>query len=355
MKTDDISYFINERDKWVDPYDSEDINSRYTRAFIRRAGLFFPNAFYKTGILKAHVWPENLVLLGLAALNEEKETLVEAISGELINHQDQQLYWGLPINWHSGKYIFPKNTLMSTTTAETILFFYEVNEKYNSISKGVMIKAADNLHKKLNRTYLDEDDFLYSYTPLDEYKVYNSNLLVAAALALIGKKYDIQSYLDAAYTIFKVCDKYLPEKGFVPYHFGGTEETADSYHQLFSIRALFYLKNVFPEAQNLYETVFQYFWNGFHDSRHNMINLRPDKKVWDLQPYSEALRVLGLVKDEKGFTQILSSLHMFKNSNGDYIQRIWPLTGKIRIKSKACYSRQGLFRVYAGLSYKYKW
>jgi hypothetical protein len=351
MLREEIEYYIENRDEWIDPYDCEDIDSKYLRAIIKRAGLFIPKFFYKFGILKTHFWPENLVLLGIAALNYNYKDLVEKIINELISFNNKQLYWGLPIDWHSGEYLFPKNTLMSTTTAETILFMYDINKKYsNMIDKEILITAASNLYSKLNRISIQGNEYMYSYTPLDSYKVFNSNLLVAAALATVGNKYNVEQFLESAYLIVKVCEKYLPDKGYVPYHFGGKEITADSYHQLFSIRALYYMSEMFPEAEKLFSITLDYFWNEFYDSEKKVIKLKPNREIWDLQPFSEALRVMGLIGDVEGYKKIFSGMDIFKKNN-KIIQRVWPLNLNIKIKSNVCYSRQGLFRLYAGISY----
>jgi hypothetical protein len=352
MLNENVKESYYNRKLWIDPYDSETINNKYIRALIRRASLFFPNVFYSTRILKNHYWPENLVLLGTAALNENNKDLVKEITNDLINHENRQLFWGLPINWHSGKYLFPKNTLMSTTTAETILFLYEVNNEYENVEKEILINSAYNLVNKLNKSYITEKNYLFSYTPLDSYRVYNSNLLVAAAIAVVGQRYEDKQLLKIGEDILNTCISYIPSKGYIPYHFGGTEDTSDSYHQLFSIRALWYLTTVFPQASQLYKITLEYFWGYFYSKETGSIKLRPNKNIWDLQPYAEALRVLGLIKDLEGYNKLLNSLEIFKGKNDEYVQRIWPLGDNYHIKSNVCYSRQGLFRLYAGLSFK---
>ena len=71
---------------------------------------------------------------------------------------------------------------MSTTTAEIALFFIELNKRSNVVDPEVLVKIAYNLVDGLNRVYEDDNKLILGYTKYDNYKVNNSNLLVAAAL-----------------------------------------------------------------------------------------------------------------------------------------------------------------------------
>lgn len=347
----EVKYNMTSPASWLDPYDSEKINNRYLRGVSKRISYFSPSLFYKTNLFEKRIWSENYILLGHAALNLRDKESVEFSLQQLEIYKKN--FWGLPINWHSGKYTFPIGTLMSTTTSEAILFFCEVYEVYEDlIDRNFLINSAENLISTLNRNGIDEtSDYLYSYTPMDNYKVFNSNLLVAAAIGTAGKLTGNLGLINEATKIFETCEKYIPAKGYVPYKLGGAENTADSYHQLFSMRAAFYLRKYNIVESDLLRRMEKYFFEKFH--LNNVVVLRPNSKVLDLQPYSEALRYFGLSNDEKSYEYLYKFRTKLMKKN-NYIQRVWRYNSKFPIKSNVCHSRQGYFRLLLALSYRDK-
>ncbi|MEK3978651.1 hypothetical protein MKY37_06080 [Psychrobacillus sp. FSL K6-2836] len=335
--------------QWLDPYDAEKIKNRYLRGSAKRIALFQPNIFYKFNIFEKNVWDENYIMLGQAALNFDRKDLVITCLEKLDIPTKE--YWGLPIDWHSGKYIFHKGMLMSTTTSECILFLCEVYNTYpDLIEKKYLMKLAKKILISLNKNIINSgDEYLYSYTPIDKYQVFNSNLLVAAAIGVIGKIVEDCNLIDEAKRIYTTCEKYLPKEGYIPYSIFGSEKTADAYHQLFSMRAVYSLKEYNLVNTVLLERIESYFFEKFY--LNGNVVLRPESNTLDLQPFSEALRYFGISKNLMKFKELYESRFSLMKKDR-YIQRVWRYNSKIKIKSNVCHSRQGYLRLLLALSYK---
>lgn len=118
-----LETLYKDKNTWIDPYDSEEYDNRYIRKLMKILLYFIPNELYKLNLVKHHIWPENLELIGKCYLKLGDISKSEQIYQDLLELSEKKYFWGLPINWKSGEYIFPKGSMMSTTTAEIALFF----------------------------------------------------------------------------------------------------------------------------------------------------------------------------------------------------------------------------------------
>ncbi|RPF58294.1 hypothetical protein [Abyssicoccus albus] len=334
-----VKYEILHPENWRDPYDTEKFNNRYVRGVIKRFLNYYPNILYKFKILKSHSWDENYILLGIAALNLQMEEEVDKV----LNILTKKKQWGLPIVWHSRKYKFPIDSLMSTTTSECILFLCEVARHYpNKLEKSYLKQVGHNLLNTLNKVYINKTEYIYSYTKYDNYNVINSNLLVAAALRELYKITNESLFFKESKYIEKVIIKQIPKKGFIPYFVSGNEQSADSYHQLFCMRSLYILEN------NNYENTCEYFEDNFIN-QHGVL-FKVNHNVYDLQGLSESLRYYGITKNTEMFHSMKSLLSNYKK-NDNYIQKFKIKNNKLR-KYNSLYSRQGYHRLLCALSYE---
>lgn len=91
--------------------------------------------------------------------------------------------WGYNFDWPNRNAVFPAGTPTIVNTAyiaEALLDLFEVSgdEKY----KDTAVSSADFLLGDLNRSGTDEE-FCFSYTPMDRTQIHNANMLGAALLA----------------------------------------------------------------------------------------------------------------------------------------------------------------------------
>lgn len=94
--------------------------------------------------------------------------------------------WGYNFDWQARAFFQPKNTptvVASTYIGYAFLDAYEItgNAEYLSISRSV----CDFILKDLNRTYDENGNFAFSYSPLDKSVVYNASLLGSKLLARV--------------------------------------------------------------------------------------------------------------------------------------------------------------------------
>ena len=336
----------NNKELWIDPYDSEDYNNKYIRKIIKLLLYFMPNYLYKFGIVKHHYWPENMELLGKCFLKLGEIRKAEEIYFELLNISQNKYFWGLPIVWKSSKYIFPAGTMMSTTTSEIALFFIELKQRSDVVSNEVLGKIAYNLLNGLNRVYEDQK-LILGYTPLDDYRVNNSNLLVAAALHQIGKEINDDNLLNASIKITNACVDGISYNGGVPYYMNGNKY--DSYHQVFSLRALLFLKNESKTFEKIYDKALDFLKYELMDEEGN-VYLTPKKDVIDMQGAAEALLFFQLINDYDMVVKIINQINkVLISDKGKYIQRYWKSKYIFPIKSKVLFTRQGELRLLLSL------
>ena len=154
--------------------------------------------------------------------------------------------WGYPFDWYSPIFI-PKNTSTSIPTVVIGDAFYRLykttnDEKYLTICKDICLFLMNGLHV----TYNKNNSLCYSYTPLDDYQVHNSNLFIGELLTRVGKELAISEFYDNGIKCGNFALIQQQEEGFLPYW--GIDQTlkysdglmhTDHYHCGFEIRALF--------------------------------------------------------------------------------------------------------------------
>ncbi len=337
--------FTNNRE-WIDPYDSEVINNKYLRKVIKILLYFMPELLYKLKIAKKHIWPENYCLIGKCFLLLGDIEGAENSFLELEEISDKKYYWGLPIDWKSSKYVFPKGLMMSTTTSEIALFASELKKYSKIVNDEILRKIADNLSNNLNVVYEDKENLIYGYTPIDEYRINNSNFLVASALYKIGKLLNEQHFVNIAKKIVNACLEGVSEDGGIPYYMNGNRY--DSYHQIFSLRALYILKELAPKYDTFYNKAILFLKNHLMDLDGN-VYLSPQKTIIDMQGSAEALNFFKMIDDCKTAKKIQAQIENMLKYKGRYIQRDWQNFLFGPAKSRTLFTRQGELRLLMAL------
>lgn len=336
----------NNKSLWLDPYDSETYRNRYIRKAIKILLDFIPNALYNLKIIERHIWPENLELLGkcFLLLNDVKNA--ERVYLDLLELSENKYYWGLPIGWYSSKYVFPPGSMMSTTTAEIALFIVDLSKKSDIVEDVVLKKIAYNLLDGLSKVFEDEHKLILGYTAYDDYRVNNSNLLVAAALYRIGKIINDNVLINAAAKITNACLDGISDDGGVPYYMNGN--IYDSYHQIFSLRALYYLKEISAGYESAFNRALSFLEAKLMDKDGN-VYLTTKKNRIDMQGTAEALGFYSLLNNIQICNKVLQQIdNNLKSKNGEYVQRRWIFSHKIKFKSRTLHTRQGEIRLYIG-------
>lgn len=335
-----IEKIIHDELYFMDQYEFESLNNKSLRKIIRALSFFAPQKCPDI-FVKKHLWAENFVLLGEACMKTGNINLLKEIVETLKKISLDCGGWGLPIDWHSGEYVFKKGTLMSTTTSEVILFLCEcLRYPGINVSKQYITDSLNAMLNTLNR--VGDEGNLYSYTPEDNYIVNNANLLICAAITEVAEKCD-SAMKDKGKTLMDACIKSLNEDGGITYF--QNADITDGYHQLFCMRSLYIIGRYYREAIPWYKKTKDYFERVFL-TENNRVLVRTDKEILDLMATTEALRFYNYIDDSTKYEKILEQMIMdFQLSNGSICQRIWKYKSVKPIKSRNVFMRQGIARL----------
>jgi len=149
--------------------------------------------------------------------------------------------WGYPFDWQSKVFI-PKGTpssVVSSTVGKAFWVFYKLagDKKYLDVCKSICKFFVNGL----NIDEIDYDKVCFSYTPIDNFHVNNSNLSVAEFLILVGKEIDDKKFIDYGLKATNYTLNEQNEDGSICYWGKDQHKNChiDHYHSGFEIRSLY--------------------------------------------------------------------------------------------------------------------
>lgn len=257
--------------------------------------------------------------------------------------------WGYPFDWQSP-ILIPKGTpssIASVTIGDGYynLFKCTQDEQYLSICKQICAFFINSLMV----TYNDKDAKCYSYTPLDNYQVHNTNLFVGEFLTRIGKEIGDDSLIEKGIHCGNFALKEQSIDGYLPYW--GLSQTdlyshgrihTDHYHSGFEIRALYGIwKNTNDNRfQKAYKKYFNWYINNLFEDK--IVPRFTPRSMYpiDIHTCSEAILCrAALLVDHPEQMQYLNKTVEWVTKNmeygeGEYVYLIknLPLIGKWKIK-----------------------
>ncbi|SFN46543.1 hypothetical protein SAMN04487989_101613 [Bizionia echini] len=258
------SYCENEEFKGWDPYDGLNSwviqktpigRSRFFRlAWIQAFKLNPFNLRPLFGIKKDYN-PKGLGLFLIGYCNLYKNEKLECHL-EVINKLAQQIIdlqtagysgacWGYNFDWQARAFFQPKYTptvVATTFIGEALLEAYKITE--NKLYLETAISTARFILKDLNKSYDEDGDFTFSYSPLDETQVYNAGLLGAKLLSLIYKHTQKKELLEAANKVVSyVCKRQNIDGswsyGTLPFH-----QWIDNFHTGYNLECIHIYREV---------------------------------------------------------------------------------------------------------------
>ena len=254
------SYCESEDFKGWDPFDG--LTSRFfqsipfvrTNKFCRLAWIQFfkrsPINFRRLFLVKKQHNSKGLALFVIAYCNRYEKTGDPAIL-EKINtlcdrliHSKCQDYaescWGYYFDWQARAFFQPAYTptVVATSFAADALyraFRITGNDKY----KEEVISAAGFVVNRLNRTYDDDGDLSFSYSPLDKTAVFNASLLGARLLAQAHHLSENANYSALARQAVNFACKYQQPDGAWAYGTLPFHSWIDSFHTGFNLESIY--------------------------------------------------------------------------------------------------------------------
>jgi len=233
--------------------------------------------------------------------------------------------WGYNFDWQAKAFFQPAGT--PTVVASTFIG-YALFEAYDILGDPRILEVASSISdfilKDLNRTYDDDGNFAFSYSPLDQSQVFNATLLGSRMLARTYSYTGNRQLLDEAAKSVRFAVSHQNEDGSwaystLPYH-----QWIDSFHTGYNLECLseyqrysgdesykdvisrgfqFYLDHFFMEDGRC-----KYYHNSLypidiHASAQFIITLVRLNQLQPNQPMAERVLmwIIDHMQDKKGF------------------------------------------------------
>ena len=158
---------------------------------------------------------------------------------ELQNTRWSGSCWGYNFNWQARAFFQPENTptvVASVFVASALLDAYEItkDEKLLKTARS----TGDFILKDLNRTYNNEGDFSFSYSPLDKSVVFNASLLGSRLLARVYSFTSEDQLIEEAKKSVTFCCKHQKEDGSWSYGTLPFHKWIDNFHTAYNLECI---------------------------------------------------------------------------------------------------------------------
>lgn len=215
----------------------------------RRILLRLPKPFMRRVLrIRPETYPQAMGNLAagwtrLAGIRDDSRARARRYLDWLVEHPSPQphgIAWGQPYDWVS-KEIIPKYTPRTTVTSICGHAFLDAYECWGAERDlEVARSACEFVLKGLNRTFDQDGDFCFSYSPVDHQRVHNANMDAAGLLARTWLHTKEQILLDTALAATRYTLKHQMADGAWEYR-GPPDPlngVIDGYHTGFVIEAL---------------------------------------------------------------------------------------------------------------------
>jgi hypothetical protein len=256
---DDLLAWCRRRDfAGYDPFDA--LNSRIFQStpfrHSRTARLLWTQALKRSPInLRplARVPPQKnakgIALFALAALaNYRRVQTIEAetTARELLDNLMQMRIpsysgaaWGYNFAWQSRNFFAPQGTPMIVPTAfavRALLAAYRTfaDDSYLQMSRS----SCDFILRDLRRTVETPDEVCFSYSPLDDTRIFNASLLAAETLASVGALTEEDEFCELALRAGRYVVRRQSGEGSWVYGEGHGQQWVDNFHTAYVLTSL---------------------------------------------------------------------------------------------------------------------
>ena len=283
------TYCEKEEFRGWDPYDG--LNSRVFQAIpgIRKVRLFRliwiqafkrnPLNLRRLALIKKDYNPKgvglflngycNLYKLDPSETNKKQIRFLADKVIELVSEGYSGACWGYNFDWESKAFFQPKYT---PTIVASVFIGYALMDAYEILEDEKLLTTAlsisDFILKDLNRTFDQQSDFSFSYSPLDHSQVYNATLLGSRLLARIYSiTGDVLLLKEAKHSIDFVMKKQKEDGSWtyspLPFH-----QWIDNFHTGYNLECLAEYQKYSGDTsyQVNIEKGFDYYINTFFES-----------------------------------------------------------------------------------------
>lgn len=241
---------------------------------------------------------------------EPKSEYLEKInqfSNQLLNLKNTNYSgacWGYNFDWQARAFFQPKNTptvVASVFVANALLDAYEVTSDVNLLNNAR--STCDFILKDLNRTYSEQGNFCFSYSPLDKSAVFNASLLGSRLLSRTYSFTGEKCLINEARKSVAFCCEYQQTNGSWGYGTLPFHQWIDNFHTGYNLECISdYMKysddNSFAPELN---KGFNYYISTFF-TEEGVPKYYSDS-VYPIDIHSPAQLIITIVKLDKFFEQ----------------------------------------------------
>lgn len=189
------------------------------------------------------------------ATKEKKDKeAIDYLADKLLNMSSKGGYsgycWGYNFDWQSRAFFIPKftpNVIVSTFAGNALLDAYELtdNTGYFQASRSI----CEFIQKDLNKNYDSKGNFCFSYSPIDNSRIFNATLLVSRFLARVYSLTGEEILKDMAKRSMEFCVRHQNVEGSWYYGIEDNQKWIDSFHTGYILEAIYeYQKYTGDEA-----------------------------------------------------------------------------------------------------------
>ncbi|HEX2976768.1 MAG TPA: delta-aminolevulinic acid dehydratase, partial [Bacteroidales bacterium] len=147
--------------------------------------------------------------------------------------------WGYNFDWQARAFYQPRDT---PTVVATTFIGCALLDAFEITKEDYLVEMArsscDFILKDLNRTYDENGDFAFSYSPLDKTVVFNASLLGSRLLANVYNYTRENELYDAAVRSVRFCCRYQNEDGSWSYGTQDFHKWIDNFHTGYNLECL---------------------------------------------------------------------------------------------------------------------
>jgi rhamnogalacturonyl hydrolase YesR len=264
--------------------------------------------------------------------------------------------WGYNFDWQARRlFLFPKNTptVVATSFCASALFrAYEITK--NETYLKTALSSADFILLDLNRTEIDTNKFILSYSPLKgNDTVFNASLLGAKTLSFCYKYTKEEKYkLFASKLIKTVIDKQEADGSWV-YGLLPVQCWKDSFHTGYNLDAISHYQHLCQDFQfeNELKIGFNFYINNFFEQDGTPKYYHNKKYPIDIHCPGQLWVTLNEMNEDKNYHELSKkvmdwTLKNMQNQKGYFYYQI-----KKNISSKISYMRWSNAFMFNALTY----
>jgi hypothetical protein len=201
--------------------------------------------------------PKGSALFALAKLSDFQRTdrdedaqTARALLDDLVKVQLTRFHgaaWGYNFDWQGRAFFAPKGTATIVPTAFAVRALLRGAEVLTEPAYLATAKSAGEfILNDLKRTVETEDEVCFSYSPLDQTRVYNASLLAAEGLAAVSQLAGDREYAEIALAAARYVVRRQRQDGSWTYGADDYQGWADNFHTAFILSSLWRIMRASP-------------------------------------------------------------------------------------------------------------